>query len=433
MKKILFVLGSLICSNLIGQENNDLTGKVDNRYLPDVNALYKGFDALEQTKGYQEFANRLFRENRDLQFSEIYAHAAWMYGKANLPDSSVQMLHLAIDRGMANPNILTKFDLSKNIEALDGGKELRMRLDSIQKKLKEVENFEMETTAMQRFWDYFELAKKDMANAKLYFKEFILEGPAELRDYYAVRYNNTDLMTNQMIKTSPKYYTYLKQKFNSDSIKSLKAETSRWMKRFKEIYPPAMFPNVYIVPGILNSGGTSTEMGLFVGGDMYGKSETAPVGELSDWQKGALMNFKDLPGLAIHELMHFQQNYRDSINAGNVLHKIVEEGVCDFLVELSSGKQMENGNLDYLENPENEKMILKDLRKDMYTKDLSKWMYNGGDITDRPHDLGYTMGYLIAKSYYKNQKDKKQAVFELLNTDDMVEIVKKSDYGHVLE
>jgi uncharacterized protein YjaZ len=172
---------------------------------------------------------------------------------------------------------------------------------------------------------------------------------------------------------------------------------------------------------------------MFVGGDMYGRSAKMPNEGLTDWQKGAIMKFEDLPGLTLHELMHFQQSYADKERGESVLMGIVGEGVCDFLVELCSGKTLDNDNLRYLSIPENKEFIMHDLRSDLFSEDNSKWLYNGGSIEDRPHDLGYTLGYLITKSYYHNHKDKKKAIHDLLNTDDVVSILKGSDYAFLLE
>ena len=50
-------------------------------------------------------------------------------------------------------------------------------------------------------------------------------------------------------------------------------------------------------------------------------------------------------------LMHFQQNYGDTENKDKVLNKIIEEGVCDFLVELTTGDPIEIAQLEYLKFP----------------------------------------------------------------------------------
>ncbi|MBT8183345.1 MAG: DUF2268 domain-containing protein [Eudoraea sp.] len=404
---------------------------VKDLHLPDLNELFQGYDQLDSTKAYTEFAEKLISANRDLQSSEIFVEAASLYHQAGNDDKIAELLNTAIDKGMANPKILSKFQnlyLDQNDESV---KHLYHRLDSIQKKLQEVSHFSMEMESMNLFWSYFERARKDTANARAVLKEFVFEGPRELRDFYAVRYNNIDNMYGQMINGAPNYYSYLKDQFNPDSLIALKSKTTQWMQNFKNMYPPAVFPKVYVVPGILNSGGTATEMGMFVGGDMYGKSENMPTDGLNDWQKGAIMKFEDLPKLTIHELMHFQQNYGDTRNSEKVIGGIIGEGVYDFLVELCSGEQLKNENLRYLEDQENNEMILADLKKDLFTTDFSRWLYNG-DFEDRPYDLGYTMGYLITKSYYANQKDKKAAIAELLNTNDFTGILEGSAYAHLL-
>lgn len=406
---------------------------IASRYLPDLNELYSDYETVDSTKAYSAFARKVHRANRDLKACQLYIDAAWFYYKAGENDSLVNMLHLAIDRGMSNPNILQKLSLGDSLPNSEDWKRLGLRLDSIQVELKDIGHYSVELASINQFWDYFDRARKDSTRAKEIFKEFIFKGPVEIRDFYVARYVNLTNMYGQMINGTPGYYEYLKDYLHTDSLTILNDKTTRWMKNFKQIYPQAVFPKVYIVPGILNTGGTVTEMGMFVGGDMYGRSDKMPADGLSEWQKGAIMKFSDLPGLILHELMHFQQGYGDLENQETVLMGIISEGVCDFLVELSSGKELVNDNLKYLEDPDNRVFILEELRKDLFSEDNSRWLYNGGSIEDRPHDLGYTMGYLIAKSYYNNQEDKDKAVYELLNTSDVVSILKGSDYAFLLD
>ncbi len=401
--------------------------------MPDMNVLFMDYDRADSLGNYKEFADKVLAANEKLQSSELYVEAALLYGMADRDETVVNLLNKAIDRGMSNPKILTKFPELRMSPGDKEMKKLNRRLDSIQKKLKEVSHFSLEISALELFWKYFDRALRDTTNAKAILRDYVLDGPRELRDYYVVRYNNLENMYGQMINAAPEYYTFLKGQLQADSLKNLNYLTVRWMKKFKLLYPQAVFPKVFIVPGILNSGGTSTEMGLFVGGDMYGRSDMTPVRELNDWQRGAIMRFSDLPGLTLHELMHFQQNYQDKRNTDNVLRGIIGEGVCDFLVELVSGVPLENSNLTYLSEKQNEQRILADLKHDLFQNDNSRWLYNGGDIEDRPHDLGYTMGYLISRSYYEQHPDKKKAIHELLNTADLERLVKQSDYAFLLQ
>ena len=426
---IVFVMGAL---SSCGENQKSASIDVHSLFLPDLNSLFENYDRVERNKQYSAFANELVHANRDLKSSELYLEAASLYYQGGTTDSVVPLLHKAIDEGMANPAILKKFPgiRQHNSELLT---KLSERLDSISYKLKEIPHFTLEMEAMNSFWPYFEKARNNPKKAKQFFKEYIFKGPQEIRDYYAVRYYSLENMYGQMINASPKYYGYLKEQFNSDSTLALKKTTAKWMKQFKVLYPEAVFPKVYIVPGMLNSGGTVTDMGLFIGGDMYGRSENMPLEELSDWQKNAIMEISALPGIIMHELMHFQQNYGDTEHENMVIYKLIEEGVCDFVVELSSGMPLQNEQLNYLKDPLNFEKITKELKEELFTEDLSKWMYNGGAIEDRPNDLGYALGYLISKSYYNKANDKQIAMFELLNTNSMISILKESDYAYLLD
>ena len=113
-----------------------------------------------------------------------------------------------------------------------------------------------------------------------------------------------------MINGSPAYYSYLQKYLKNQDLEGLKKQTALAMESFKSLYPSAVFPKVFMVPGLLNSGGTASEMGLFIGGDMYGRSDTMPVTELSEWQKEAIMEINILPQLILHELDAFSAKLR---------------------------------------------------------------------------------------------------------------------------
>ncbi len=422
-----------ICLLALGSSCDAPERKVSEMKLPDIEGLFEFYGEKQAAGAYEILADSLVRANEDLKSSELYIQAAFAYWEGGVTDSAVAMMHRAIDQGMSNPRILEKFP--KGDREMEGPQwsALNERLDSIQTELEALSHFEFKTEAMDAFWPYFNAALKDTSQARIQLKTFIFKGPQEVRDFYVVRYGSVDQMYGQMINAAPNYYTYLQQQFSQDSIKSVKETIVRSMRTFRDLYPMAVFPKVYIVPGILNSGGTATEMGMFLGGDMYGKSSRMPTEELTDWQRGAIMDFRDLPRITIHELMHFQQNYRDEQNRDNLLAAVLHEGICDLMAELCSGEPLENENLVFLSDPENEKWIFEELSTELLGDEFSKWLYNGGSIEDRPHDLGYTVGYLISKSYYEQHPDKQEAVFELLNSDDLTRIVRNSKYAYLLD
>mgnify|MGYP001554019418 FL=1 len=274
--------------------------KVSEMRLPDMERLFNFYGEKQASGAFKVLADSLIKANEDLQSSELFVQAAYVYWEGGLTDSAAAMLHKAIDNGMSNPRILDKFPNPAG--PLEGMRwdALQDRLDSIDRELKELSHFELRTEAMDVFWPYLNRSLEDTSQAREQLKTFILKGPQEVRDFYVVRYGSIDQMYGQMINAAPEYYKNLQGQFSPDSVNLVKETIVGSMTRFREIYPQAVFPKVYIVPGILNSGGTATEMGMFLGGDMYGKSPETPTRELTEWQRDAIMNFSDLPRITIH-------------------------------------------------------------------------------------------------------------------------------------
>jgi len=60
--------------------------------------------------------------------------------------------------------------------------------------------------------------------------------------------------------------------------------------------------------------------------------------------------------------------------------------------------------------------------------EYKNWLYNGNESKNRPPDLGYFIGYKIAKMYYDKSNDKQKALQDLLNKGKYESIFKKSKY-----
>ena len=58
--------------------------------------------------------------------------------------------------------------------------------------------------------------------------------------------------------------------------------------------------------------------------------------------------------------------------------------------------------------------------------DLSDWLFNG--TVEKPGDLGYWVGYRVAKSYYQRATDKKQALREIIEMTDAKAFLARSGW-----
>jgi hypothetical protein len=180
-----------------------------------------------------------------------------------------------------------------------------------------------------------------------------------------------------------------------DSVRAANLDVSRAepairaaFRKLKELYPAAVFPDVYFVIGRFNSGGTSSDHGLLIGAEMYRDPAR-------------------LPSIVSHELIHYQQHFE----ARKLLEHAFMEGTADFIGEMISGSQINNAAHRYGMAHEGE--LWAEFKQHFDDTDYFPWMY-GTPSDGKPNDLGYFIGYRIAQAYYDRASDKQQAIREII-------------------
>jgi hypothetical protein len=115
-----------------------------------------------------------------------------------------------------------------------------------------------------------------------------------------------------------------------------------------------------------------------------------------------------------HEYAHVQQVAIVYDEHPTVLTRCVSEGGAEFVAELISGKAAYTHYATLTAGRELE--IETAFAADVDKTDLSRWVDNS--TFEKPGDLGYWVGYRIAKAYYQRAPDKQQAVREILEVSD---------------
>lgn len=270
------------------------------------------------------------------------------------------------------------------------------------------------------FWKAYDKAKPEN-NINIFRDEYLRKGSIGLKDFTEARIESAcELVAT--IEARPKYYASLREV--SQKASTFKEPMRKAFRKLKSIYPDAVFPDVYLLIGRMNSGGTYTENALLIGVDMYGMTPTTPKNELSDWHKQVLKPIDEIPYIVAHELIHYQQKYQKGERT--LLSASIGEGSADFIAELIAGHHI-NQHLHDFGDPE-ERELWQEFKQSMTTNDTSLWLYNGNKAKDRPADLGYYMGYKIAEAYYKNSADKNQAVKDILEIKDFSAFLAASKY-----
>ncbi len=284
-------------------------------------------------------------------------------------------------------------------------------------------NTKLVTSDIDNFWKAYDLAQKENVFEKkvaIYQRDYLDKGSDGLKAMVSLRIKSASRLATT-IERHPKYYKSIRKP--SLKTKRMKKWIIKSLIKLKKIYPDAVFPNVYFVIGVLNSSGTTSRNGLLIGTEMYCLTPKTPRDELGSWLKAVLSPIDYLPHIVAHELIHYQQRIRSR----TLLERSINEGGADFIGELISGKHINHSQHTY--GNKNEGKLWAEFKEIMDNKDFSNWLYNGNKSKNRPADLGYYMGYKICEAYYRNAKNKKQAVKDILLIRDTKKFLAKSGYG----
>jgi hypothetical protein len=279
------------------------------------------------------------------------------------------------------------------------------------------------TSDIDNFWRAYDLAAKETDRARrvaIYQAEYLDKGSAGLKDFIRLRIKSADDLV-KAIERLPRYYGSIRP--GTLRVRDMEKRIRESFHKFKELYPDAVFPDVYFLIGIANTGGTTSKNGLLIGAEMYGSNPETPREELPDWMKAVLSPAEKLPAIVAHESCHFNQKYSE---LKTLLSKAIQEGSCDFIGEKIAGDTINPAQKVY--GDQHEAALWREFEIEMNGASTKNWMYNGATVKDKPTDLGYYIGYKISQSYYNQAKDKRQAIRDILEIKDFPDFLEKSRY-----
>jgi hypothetical protein len=278
------------------------------------------------------------------------------------------------------------------------------------------------STDIPNFWRVFDQASLINA-AELFQREYIDAGSPGLKGFLANRIVNGRYLA-ATVAARPRYYAAIrKNSLAVDTSPDIKKSIHAAFRRLKQLYPEAMFPDVYFLIGRLNSAGTTSSDGLLIGVEVNARDDSTPVDELTNWERAVSGRIDDLPHIVAHELVHIQQS-----NEGNTLLAFsLREGGADFIAELTSGAHANRAQHAY--GNAHQRALWEEFRKDMDGSDLTHWLFQGDRSTDRPADLGYYIGYKVCEAFYRRATDKTDAVRRIIRITDADAFLRESGYA----
>lgn len=184
--------------------------------------------------------------------------------------------------------------------------------------------------------------------------------------------------------------------------------------RFRKLYPELTPATITYAIGVLRTGGTTVGDKVLIGAELALGDECVDVSELPEPFRTRMATFfKSRPFASnsqnnIHEYVHTQQQE----TRGTLLQQAVREGVAELVAEIITGKKPALPL--YVYGPTHEDAIRVSFKRAMDGSSYADWLWNDASNGFGVGDLGYFVGYRIARAHYGRARDKRRALRELI-------------------
>ena len=286
------------------------------------------------------------------------------------------------------------------------------------------------TIDIDHFWEAFDNLKhcKTFADSVNSFQQLYIDRATDgLIDFIRIR-NLQAKKYVKLVTKYPKFYKSLRK--NTFEVKKTEQIIETVFLKFKEIYPNFKPFKVCFAMGIMNTGGTISNNFVLIGTEITTSTKQMDLSEFEDNEYRKIFEGSEdlaakIKTLVAHECVHTQQPNSTDPNAikCELLYRTLREGSADFIAELVSGNEKTNEYGD-----KNEKQIWANFKNELCNENSDNWLYNYTSVKSKPADLGYFVGYKIAKEYYHNFSDKKQAVNDIIDMKNPIRFLELSKY-----
>tara|TARA_R110002073_G_scaffold128999_1_gene275008 strand:- start:61204 stop:62430 length:1227 start_codon:yes stop_codon:yes gene_type:complete len=279
------------------------------------------------------------------------------------------------------------------------------------------------TEDIKRFWKAYEMVQKSPKDAyNIYKNEYLSNGSKGFKDYFRSKIRDTAKFVKHHSER-PKFYKSIKTTMLSiDDVKPIMYKS---FENMKSLYSKSVFPDIYFVMGRFTSAGTVSKEGLLIGLNQICRTPSSVTDELTLWQKNNFLDYRNLPDVIAHELIHYQQFEMPADTT--TLRNVIFEGMADFIGEKISGKRSSDRVAKWAKGKEDN--IRKRFIKDMMHNRAYNWIANSDQETeDFPADQGYWVGYEICKAYYEKSSNKDNTITEMLELKDFNEFLQASGW-----
>jgi hypothetical protein len=267
---------------------------------------------------------------------------------------------------------------------------------------------------VQNFIRAYNLFTEEADSIAILQKEYFDKGTPGLKIFVEKYELNADKLVKAIRKNPEKYGALHKMPKLLSDYSSLTREEFAELKSY---IPDIVYPPTYFLIGAYRGIGSGSAEGQLI--------------TVETWSNP----LKGKTTMIIHELVHFQQVMavgQEKYIAlygpeKNLLGLCIREGTAEFFANLVTGKITQDKSVDF--TLKNEKRLWELFIKEMHGQETGDWMWSKPSDPEQPNLVGYVIGYRIVEAYYKNAKDKEQALHEILSVTDYSAFLEKSGYA----
>ncbi|MEM7415881.1 MAG: hypothetical protein AAF389_10325 [Gemmatimonadota bacterium] len=273
------------------------------------------------------------------------------------------------------------------------------------------------TTDIDNFWEAFDLitATDDSAQKRLLLDSlYIRRGSPGLEAIMERRGYTTDSYLDA-IADYPRFWASVRP--NTHRAPEYSREIEGALGELRRLYPDVRPARIYFTVGALMTPGMTLEDVVFIGSESAMADSSVVTDELPGRLGTNLRAYFDsnpiehLAFLNVHEYVHTQQGPF----GGTLAAVAVQEGVAEFVATLAAGQDSPTPAVAFGEA--NEARVRDRFATEMFSPNYDDWLYNNFENDFGVRDLGYYVGYAIAKRYHEAADDPAAALRELIELD----------------
>lgn len=280
------------------------------------------------------------------------------------------------------------------------------------------------TDDITHFWEAYDriTATKDTAEQRrLLHTHFIDRATAGQKAMFEARRYTPDEYL-QAIRSYPRFYASIRPNMlrAGEHAEAMRAGA----ERLRKIHPTMRPADIHFTVGVFRSGGTVMNGMVLIGSEISLADSTTVTDEFPE-ELANLGTFfatnpaRELAFTNVHELIHTQQPARWGYD---LLSQSLFEGIAEFIPTLAMERPSPSASVIYGEAHAD--TVRRVFEQELFAYWIDRWIWNDLSGPFPVRDLGYYVGYAMARSYYERSADKQQAIADLigLNCEDQAAV-----------